>query len=201
MLKRLILRPLDLLDSLAVQTMLIVLLGIGVMHVASLWTYQRALVEEAEFANEARLADRLLAIKRTVLRADPADREAVAHDMSGGAIEAHWSSTEFAVEGTVESEPWRSLGEHLVKLAPELGEDGLVIGASSKAPRPSSRRDLDATSRPELGECQPALLDAAPAEHPWHAPVDNARGRRRAGDRAPSRAVADAASHHLREGR
>ena len=82
-----------------VQTMLVVLLGIGTMHVASLWTYQRALVAEAELSNEARLADRLLAIKRSVLRADPAGREAVAHDMSGGAIEAHWSRTEFAVTG------------------------------------------------------------------------------------------------------
>ena len=92
-------RTLNWLDSLAVRTMLVVLLGIGSMHVASLWTYQRALVAEAEFANEARLADRLLAIKRSVLRADPDDREAVAHDMSGGAIEAHWSREELAVEG------------------------------------------------------------------------------------------------------
>ena len=58
----------DWLDSLAVQTMLVVLLGIGAMHVASLWTYQRALMAEAEFANEARLTDRLLAIKRSVIR-------------------------------------------------------------------------------------------------------------------------------------
>lgn len=124
-------RARDWLDSLAVQTMLVVMLGIGAMHVASLWTYQRALVAEAELANEARLADRLLAIKRTVMRAEPDQREAVAHDMSGGAIEAHWSRTDFAVEGATASGTWRSLGEHLIKLAPELGADGLVIGASS----------------------------------------------------------------------
>jgi methyl-accepting chemotaxis protein len=122
----------DWLDSLAVQTMLVVLLGIGTMHVASLWTYQRALIAEAELSNEARLADRLLAIKRSVMRAAPGEREAVAHDMSGGAIEAHWSRTEFAVRGAVQSGPWQDLGEHLVKLAPELGRDGLVIGASSE---------------------------------------------------------------------
>lgn len=121
----------DWLGSLAVQTMLVVLLGIGVMHVASLWTYHRALITEAEMANEARLADRLLAIKRSVMRADPEQREAVAHDMSGGAIEAHWSRTELAVKGGDAAGQWQSLGNQLLELAPELGADGLVIGASS----------------------------------------------------------------------
>ena len=113
------------------QTMLVVLLGIGAMHVASLWTYHRALITEAELANEARLADRLLAIKRSVMRADPEQREAVAHDMSGGAIEAHWSRTELAVKGGDAAGQWQSLGNQLLELAPELGADGLVIGASS----------------------------------------------------------------------
>lgn len=113
--------------------MLVVLLGIGAMHVASLWTYHRALVAEAEIANEARLADRLLAIKRSVLRAEPEQREAVAHDMSGGAIEAHWSRTELAVAGGDAAARWQSLGSQLLQLAPELGADGLVIGASSGA--------------------------------------------------------------------
>lgn len=133
MLKELLDRTLNWLDSLAVQTMLVVLLGIGSMHVASLWTYQRALVAEAEFANEARLADRLLAIKRSVMRADPSHREEVAHDMSGGAIEAHWSREELAVEGGPGASSWLSLGEQLLALAPELGENGLVIGASNRA--------------------------------------------------------------------
>jgi two-component system, OmpR family, sensor kinase len=118
------------LGSLAAQTMLVVLLGIAAMHVASLWVYHRALVAEAELANEARLADRLLAIKRSVLRAEPEQREVVAHDMSGGAIEAHWSRTELAVKGGAAAERWQSLGNQLLRLAPELAADGLVIGAS-----------------------------------------------------------------------
>jgi two-component system, OmpR family, sensor kinase len=123
----------DSLDSLTVQTMLVVLLGIGVMHVASLWTYQRALVAEAELANEARLTDRLLAIKRSVMRAPAEQREAVAHDLSGGAIEAHWSQAELAVEGGAGTAQWQGLRDQLLRLAPELGADGLVIGAGSGA--------------------------------------------------------------------
>ncbi len=132
MLKRFLGRSAEWIDSLAVQTMLVVMLGIGAMHGASMWTYQRAIVAEAEFANEARLADRLLAIKRSVLRADPGNREAVAHDMSGGAIEAHWSQTELAVQGGSGPSTWQSLGDKLLELAPELGQDGLVIGASNE---------------------------------------------------------------------
>lgn len=123
----------DWLDSLAAQTMLVVLLGIGAMHVASLWTYQRALMAEAEFANEVRLTDRLLAIKRSILRVPPEQREAVAHDMSGGAIEAHWSQTELAVAGGGGANQWQGLRDQLLKLAPEIGADGLVIGASDEA--------------------------------------------------------------------
>ncbi len=119
------------LGSLAVQTMLVVLLGMGMLHVASLWTYRRALVAEAEIANEGRLADRLLAIKRSVMRAALDRREEVAHDMSGGAIEAHWSKSELAVKGGDAADRWQSLGDQLLGLAPELGADGLVIGASS----------------------------------------------------------------------
>lgn len=123
----------DWLDSLAVQTMLVVMLGIGAMHVASLWTYERALMAEAELANEIRLTDRLLAIKRSVMRVPPEQREAVAHDMSGGAIEAHWSRTELAVKGSSDAAQWEGLREQVLALAPEIGADGLVIGASSEA--------------------------------------------------------------------
>ena len=133
MLQSLLQRIRNSLDSLAVQTMLVVLLGIGTMHVASLWTYQRALVAEAELANEARLTDRLLAIKRSVMRAPVEQREAIAHDMSGGAIEAHWSQAELAVEGGAGAPQWQGLRDQLLKLAPELGADGLVIGAGSGA--------------------------------------------------------------------
>ncbi len=53
--------------------------------------------------------------------------------MSGGAIEAHWSRTELAVKGGSGASAWQNLGDKLLKLAPELGQNGLVIGASSDA--------------------------------------------------------------------
>lgn len=119
-------------DSLAVRTMLVVLIGIGLVHIASLWTYQHSLTRELDLANETRLADQLLAIKRAVMRVPERERETVAHDMSGGPIEAHWSRTEHAVAGGPGSTEWEALGRRLRDLAPEIAEDGLVIGANRR---------------------------------------------------------------------
>ncbi len=119
-------------DSLAARTIAVLLLGIGLVHVASLWTYQHSLTREAELADQARLADRLLTIKRSVMRVPAIEREAVAHDLSGGPIEAHWSRNEHAIPGGPGSAAWDELGAQLRRLAPELAEDGLIIGANRK---------------------------------------------------------------------
>lgn len=119
-------------DSLAFRTTLVVLIGIGLVHIASLWTYQHSLTRQLDLANEARLADQLLAIKRAVMRVPERDREAVAHEMSGGPIEAHWSRTEHAVAGGPGATDWKALGLRLREVAPEIAEDGLVIGANRR---------------------------------------------------------------------
>lgn len=120
-------------DSLAVRTILIVLLSVGAVHLLSLWTYRHALSRQAELAGDARLADQLLTIKRAVMR-EPFDRrEEVAHDLSGGPLEAHWSRTEYARPGGPGSEQWRELGARLRLAAPELAEGGLIIGANRRA--------------------------------------------------------------------
>jgi signal transduction histidine kinase len=119
-------------DSLALRTTIVVLLGIGLVHVASLWTYQQSLTHELEVASEARLADQLVAIKRAVMRAPEADREAVAHELSGGPIEAHWSRSEHAVAGGPGSAEWEGLGRRLREVAPEIAADGLIIGANRR---------------------------------------------------------------------
>jgi len=119
-------------DSLALRTTLVVLIGIGLVHIASLWTYQNSLTRELDLANEARLADQLLTIKRAVMRVPELERETVAHDMSGGPIEAHWSRTEHAVAGGPGAGEWEALGRRLRHVAPEIGDDGLVIGANRR---------------------------------------------------------------------
>lgn len=120
-------------DGLAARTIVIVLIGIGAVHLLSLWTYRHALTQQAELSGDARLADQLLGMKRAVMREPQAVREAVAHDLSGGPLEAHWSRTEHATPGGPGAEHWQGLAERLKQAAPELSEDGLVIGANRRS--------------------------------------------------------------------
>lgn len=120
-------------DSLVARTIFIVLVGVGLLHIASLWTYQASLTREMDLANEARLADQLVAIKRAVMREPVTEREAVAHELSGGPIEAHWSQTEHAVAGGVGAAEFEALGKRLREVAPEIAEDGLIIGANRRS--------------------------------------------------------------------
>lgn len=120
-------------DSLAMRTLFAVFIGIGLLHAASLWTYQEALTRELDLANDIRLADRLLTIKRAIMRVPEREREAVAHELSGGPIEAHWSRTEHAIAGGPGAAEWEALGRRLREAAPEIAEDGLVIGANRRA--------------------------------------------------------------------
>jgi two-component system, OmpR family, sensor kinase len=120
------------LDTLTNRTILLLLIGIGMVHLVSLYAYQAALDQEMSSAGEARLADRLLTIKRAVARVAPAEREPVAHEFSGGAVEAHWSRTERAIAGGPGSAEWDGLKRRLRELAPELGEAQVIIGANRK---------------------------------------------------------------------
>jgi two-component system, OmpR family, sensor kinase len=120
------------LDTLTNRTILLLLIGIGAVHLASLYAYQVALDREASVASDTRLADRLLTIKRAVMRVVPAEREPVAHELSGGPIEAHWSRTDHAVAGGPGSAEWEGLRAKLIELAPELAADQIIIGANRK---------------------------------------------------------------------
>jgi two-component system, OmpR family, sensor kinase len=120
------------LDTLAARTVLLMLMGVGIVHVASLYAYQHALDREMSLANEARLADRLLTIRRSVMRVVAAERESVAHELSGGPVEAHWSATERARPGGPGAEAWHGLRGRLKEQAPELVDEDIIIGANRK---------------------------------------------------------------------
>lgn len=117
-------------SSLAARTMLVLFLGIGAVHLLSLWTYRHALDREAATADATRLADRLLTIRRAVMRVASAEREAVAHDLSGGAIDAHWSRSEHAVAGGPGSGDLAGLAERLAALGDDLAPGDVVVGAN-----------------------------------------------------------------------
>lgn len=118
-------------DTIQSRTIVVLLLGLGLFHLLSLWSYQVGLRSEVDLANESRLAERLVTIKRAVLALPVEERETIAHSLSGGPIEVHWSATELTAGGAgasagPEFEPLRG---RLLELAPELAQERLILSA------------------------------------------------------------------------
>lgn len=118
------------LDTVVARVILVSLLGITLVHVLSLWMYQRALDQELSRAHEASLAERLISIKRSVALAPREQREALAHDLSGGPIEAHWNLNRGAVAGGPGVETWSGLSDQIRRLAEDTRSGDVVIGTS-----------------------------------------------------------------------
>lgn len=118
------------LDTLIGRTVLVSLIGISLMHVLSLWSYELALKNELTIAQEARLADRLTTIRRTLSLVPEAGRDDVAHRLSGGPLEVHWSRSERAVPGGAGAHQLAGLPALVKQLAPDIGPDDIAIGST-----------------------------------------------------------------------
>lgn len=116
-------------DSIQSRTLVVLLLGLLLFHLLSLWTYQVGLRSELDLTNENRLAERLVAIKRTVLAVPVPEREAIAHALSGGPIEAHWGAVKLASSAAQDDAAMPGLRDRLIALAPELAQQGLSVAA------------------------------------------------------------------------
>jgi two-component system, OmpR family, sensor kinase len=119
------------LDTLAARAVLVSLIGITLVHFLSLWTYEHTLDRELAIAHETRLAEQIIAIKRSVMLVEPSRREAVAHGISGGMIEAHWGPARGAIPGGAEAEEWQSLLRRIIDIAPEQRDNDVIIGSSA----------------------------------------------------------------------
>ncbi len=119
------------LDSLATRTAVVAVAGIVAVHAASLWTYQHAIERERHEVHTARLAEQLVAVKRALALVSPDERENVAHDLSGGAIDAHWSRDPITAPARTLRPADQSLADEVRALVPELRPDDVVIGAGT----------------------------------------------------------------------
>ncbi|MDX2266183.1 MAG: ATP-binding protein [Hyphomicrobiales bacterium] len=115
-------------DTIAGRTTAVLLAGLVFFHLASIWAYQVGINTEIDVTNDARLAERLYTIKRAVELRPEEEREDLAHSLSGGPLEVHWSLIRLTVEGgngTHEA----TLRDRLRALAPELTSDKVIFGA------------------------------------------------------------------------
>ncbi len=117
-------------DTLVARLILVSLLGITLVHVLSIWSYEQALDRELGLADEARVAERILTIKRGVVAVPESQREALAHDLSSGPLEAHWSRTRGAAAGGQGIDQWDGVIQRIRADAPEIGKEEIVVGTT-----------------------------------------------------------------------
>ncbi|MGL4287677.1 MAG: ATP-binding protein [Phreatobacter sp.] len=120
-------------DTIAGRTIVVLLVAMGMLHLASLWAYQSSIEQEVSITNETLVADRLVAVARAVGRATPAERDATAHALSGGPLNAHWNLNRQAIPINEPSPFLAGLRARILEAAPDIGADGVVTGAHTVA--------------------------------------------------------------------
>ena len=116
-------------DTIVTRTVVVLLTGLVVFHLASIWAYQIGVTSEVDVTNEARLAERLFTIKRTIEQRPRDDREELAHSLSGGPLEVHWSAVQLVVGEAGNQVGSSGLGDRLLKLSPDLQRGDVVLSA------------------------------------------------------------------------
>ncbi len=123
-----------LLDSLAIRISLILLLSLGLFHVASLHLYQTALTLVADDARDNQLAERLVSIKQAIAE-QPSDlREETAHGLSTAALDIHWSETSLINTSQMNDPALADFyGKLLTALPGALKETEIRLGRAAEA--------------------------------------------------------------------
>lgn len=116
-------------DTIVTRTIAVLLGGLVIFHLASMWAYQIGINSEIDVTNEARLAERLFSIKRAIERRPLPEREDLAHSLSGGPLEVHWSAVPLTTARVRHAQGHVGLRERLLDLAPELQGADIVLHA------------------------------------------------------------------------
>lgn len=124
--------------SIAGQFLTLLFASLLVLHLGSIGLYHLGLEAELDVTNEQRLAERLASVKRAIAQEASARREELAHALSGGPLEIHWSERRTAPQRTGTAIDFTSLEQKLLAAAPELAENDLSITAASPLPEHAS---------------------------------------------------------------
>jgi signal transduction histidine kinase len=114
-------------DSLAARTIAVLLVGLGLFHLGSIWVYQIGLETGAGSLRDRQLAESMISIARAIGAAAADERDRTAHSLSSPNLEVHWSRSS-VIEGTmVEDEVMRLMRHRLSDLAPEFVDDRIRL--------------------------------------------------------------------------
>ena len=117
-------------DTLAGRTIIILVFGLGLFHLWSIWIYQSGTESLLGSTRDLGLAERMVSVARALDELPPDEREQTAHALSAADLEIHWSPLSLGGARPAESQQVALLRERLQRLAPDITDDHLRFGFS-----------------------------------------------------------------------
>jgi signal transduction histidine kinase len=130
-------------DTLAGRTIVILLFGLGLFHLWSIWIYRLGIEDLLGTTREEQLAEHLVAVKRVVAALPETEREQTAHALSTATMEIHWSTRSLVNPTAAESARITLVRRRLRELVPELGDDRVRLSFADEGGA-GERVDADA---------------------------------------------------------
>ncbi len=109
-------------DSLAARTIAVLLLGLGLFHLGSIWAYQIGLEIGIGSIRDRQFAESLVSIARAVGEAPESERDRTAHSLSSPSLEIHWGRSSIIEAVAAENEALRLMRHRLHGLAQDLDD-------------------------------------------------------------------------------
>jgi two-component system, OmpR family, sensor kinase len=124
--------------SIAGRFLTLLFASLLVLHLGSIGLYHLGLESELDVTNEQRLAERLASVKRAIAHETPAGREELAHALSGGPLEVHWSETASASPPDTTGVDFSSLKQKVLAAVPEIEAGDLTVRSAIALPEHAS---------------------------------------------------------------
>lgn len=118
-----------LLDTLTSRLIIVLLFGLGIFHLGSIYLYQVGMRYAANLAHEEQLAERLVSIKRSIGDQTSARREEAAHGLSTASLDVHWSEISLVNDVSVKGAELLAFRQKLLNALPgELTAGQIRLG-------------------------------------------------------------------------
>jgi signal transduction histidine kinase len=126
-------------DTLAGRTIVILVIGLGLFHLWSIWIYQMGSQNVLGLARERELAEHLLGAWRALEELPPDQRDSTAHALSSPGVEIHWSPMSPMLERRDDHKAITALRQSLGQLNPAMTDERMRFDYADDA---ATRRHL-----------------------------------------------------------
>lgn len=118
-------------SSLAGRTTVILLLGLGLFHLFSIWVYEFGVEARLVSSREQHLAESMVAARRALAELPATERDSAAHALSTSTIEVHWGQRSLVNLDAAEDEFSSRLRKRLAGFMPGLDISTLRLGVAA----------------------------------------------------------------------